>query len=1242
MTDWNKYVGLPHLPHGRDWDGVDCWGLVRLVFREERGVRLPSYVGRCPALDESRDLASLITSERDAGPWEKVEHPQPFDVLLFRVGAYETHVGVAVDAHHMLHSFGGAGAVIVRVDSARWKTRLVGVYRYSGPTSVQVIATPGPLPEQSRRVFDVVPTATVQDLIHLALPGVTESAYPYLRVLLTNGQDTLSVPPHMWARVRPHPGTTLSVRVVPGVEAITAALTGKIIELFTIKTLLGAQIVYAAVYAGVTIGISALTSAALNALTPTPDAPRGPQTPETRYSLRGWQNRATPGDAVPNPFGRVRMAPPFASLPYQEIVGDDQYIRALFCFGYGPLDISDLRIGETPISEFTDVEYELREGRATDLPVSITPFQVFEESVNVEMLYDWPDGPDGNPDKSGDRLEQPVVRSTAANSVRASVIVTMPGGLFRINDDGNVRDAGVEIRIRARAQGATTWTDVETLTFVERKQFSFSRVFTWDLPTRGTYQVEVTRVTATTTDSKLSTRTVLTSVQSYRPEYPIAMSEPLALCAIKIRASAQLNGTLDSLNALVTRYAKDWNGTAWVEAQTRNPASLFLHALQGPDNPFPVPDSDIDFERIAEWHYFCEARGLHYDREQNASEGLVARLRVICAAGRASPWHDGTKWSVVIDSPSLAVSGNTAETVGADPARVVAHLSPRNSHSFAGSRSYLDTPDAVRVRFRDETTEYQDSEVFVPWVGATPPYDVIEQWDMPGKTNPAEIQREVYRIMQVAELRRDRWTVVQDDEFRVVTRGDAVRLSHYVLSDVQFSGRVTAVDGSLVVLDEAVTMEVGTSYVLQYITVSEADPVGTSTLTSVATVAGTTRALRVTGTSVPPEGALVLFGPAGEAAFDALVLDIEPGQDFASTIVMTNLAPEIDALTDAYVPSEWSAIVGEIVDIGIDPSVPVFAGIATRAADGVYGSADRTLAVSVTSAPGERALIAGFEVDHRLTGAAVWSTVSLTGGRPTAELAYVEDDSVEIRARARDFDGDFGLYTATTTFVVGSDLGAPAADLAINAMSVSTGLLGHAAITLAHSDPNTTFIQVFRTVGGATFDSATDALGDPVEVTAGTPVPYIDGDSTRAHLLGDTYVNGGGWGSATLPSTHTAGVASTLSQAFPFAVATYRGQVTVSGRTAGSVTVQLTGGTIVSTAAIAANGQTLLALDALTGNASFEIVATSDFDGTVDSVSLYLDTAACAPQGVFDYRFAALNEDEIGSSPTTAISATIV
>lgn len=1111
--------------------------------------------------------------------------------------------------------------------------------------SVNVLVTRGVAPE-ARKPFALEATVTIEEIVASTLPGASEAVLRRTRVAVSYRGQFQIIPRAWWARVRPHAGTTIIVRVVEGDPiSVASAVSSFIGTAYYVATgvsigSFGLNAIFLAT-AAATVG---LYGAALNSLMPTPQTPKS-QSAQSRYKINGWQNEVTVDEPVPLPLGKIRVAPVYAAQPYTEVIGDYQYIRALFLFGYGRLDISDIRIGDTPISEYSGVDIQIREGVEGDDPVTITPDQVLEESVQVELLNPQPElDSAGNPVEGGATEEQTHVYSTASHSTQASVIFHWPNGMHYNKSDGDIGWTNVTIRIRQRLAGTTTWSDVAVQKYEARQREAFFRQYTWTLPSRGTWEIEVTNVASISSGTKRNNRVFLAAVQSIRPEYPINFEKPVALAAVRLKASFELNGTLDSLNALVQRYVPVWNGSSWSEGLSRNAASQFVYALQGNHHPYPVADSGIDWDQMEDFWEFCDARSLTYDADHRGQTTLREMLSVIAAAGRASPRHDGSAWGVVIDRPQDVV---------------VDHITPKNSWSFEASRDYIDPPDAVRVKFLDETNDYDDAEIIIKWPGHTGAVDLIEEWETPGKTHPDAVAIEVYRRMQEILLRRDRFNVMQEGPVRAATRGDKVLLSHDVLSSVQMSGRVLAVKDRLIVLDEEVEMEAGQSYGFRYLAYDASDTVGDSVLVNVTTIAGRTRALTVEGDDLPPVDALVVFGPVGTETIPCRVLEVEAAEDFSVRLTLTNDAEEIDALTDAYVPEEWDPIIGNPIVIAITPRAPVFQGITTLAQDedvlslgglaGGYDDPSRTVSVAVSTSPIELVLISYIEVQHRLFGAGTWSSETLLGTSGTVSLVdYDLDDSIEIRAVAYMRSGSPGDYSATVSYVVGENLEETPISPDVDLIDLAAGL-GNVRIELSSGDPNTDAIRLFRTPFGDTFDATADFVSD-INISFSQSTTFIDGDATRADRIvaGDLddaskWTLGPGWAIADGEATHTPGTAGSLAQMQTFVAGrTYRIAVTIVGRTAGSLTVQLVGGTTVAGPAMTQNDTNLVSIVALSGNVQLKLVASSGFDGSVTEVVLFEQTAACAPQGVFSYRFAAVNSDGFVSDVSSAVTTTII
>lgn len=104
LPAWTKpFIGIPYKLYGRDFDGVDCWGLVYLVARGHFGMELPFYG---PASADAREMGEIDCLVRDeiSSLWTRFDRGCAGDIALFRnqVGQL-VHVGIIVDECWMLH-----------------------------------------------------------------------------------------------------------------------------------------------------------------------------------------------------------------------------------------------------------------------------------------------------------------------------------------------------------------------------------------------------------------------------------------------------------------------------------------------------------------------------------------------------------------------------------------------------------------------------------------------------------------------------------------------------------------------------------------------------------------------------------------------------------------------------------------------------------------------------------------------------------------------------------------------------------------------------------------------------------------------------------------------------------------------------------------------------------------------------------------------------------------------------------
>lgn len=123
-----KYVGIPFMSKGRDRNGIDCWGLVRLFYIEKFEIKLEANADI--SASEVVRIAERMAEQRDERPWIKVDNPRYGDVVSMRRGRHVCHVGVMLNTTDMLHILKQTDSLIQPIYAPAIKGRIVSFHRH--------------------------------------------------------------------------------------------------------------------------------------------------------------------------------------------------------------------------------------------------------------------------------------------------------------------------------------------------------------------------------------------------------------------------------------------------------------------------------------------------------------------------------------------------------------------------------------------------------------------------------------------------------------------------------------------------------------------------------------------------------------------------------------------------------------------------------------------------------------------------------------------------------------------------------------------------------------------------------------------------------------------------------------------------------------------------------------------------------------------------------------------------------
>ncbi len=750
---------------------------------------------------------------------------------------------------------------------------------------VDVIACPHPLKVRNFK-YKMPEGLTVSEVLCRVQPDARLRKYAHISL---NGK---LLPRELWSNTIVNDGDALAIRVVP------MGGGGGDKDIFT--TVLAIAIIAVSVYygdmSGVMTGVSML---AQNALA------EGPQSSTRLLSgggsnalespslfVDGARNDARHFQPIPVVLGNHKQIGPLGANVFTEMLGKSQYIYMVIIWGYGPLKIENLRIAETDINDFDGVSVQSREGRDTDLPLSIFSNQVDSESLHILISQ-----------ASGWHS-----RTTNANTDEITVDVSFFKGLTRFNDEGRRRYTAIELQIRyrrvgdasfiyptfSRVQAASLTTNGSSVILQQATSTVHRPAFSWTVATRDKYEVQIRRLTGDTLDTQKFNEVHWVALKSIMKEDPINFPLPLAKTALRIRATGQLNRIIDNLSAELTSYALDWNGATWAEALTSNPASLFRLVLQGAAMANPLPDSRLDLDNLQDWHEYCVANGFEFDMVRDFQSSVWGTLVDIASAGRATPLEIDGKWGVVFDE---------LQTIP------VQHFTSRNSWGFSAEKTFVEMPHAFRTRFANRDMDWRIDEIII----YDDDYDesnatVFEELDEVGITSADHAWKYGRFNLAQLRLRPEGWTLNVDFEYLICRRGNLVLVTHDVLLVGLASGRITALqldgggDATGMTVDEVLTMEASKSYGVSIRTVDDAALVRTIVL-DIGDQTTIVFDSVIPAANLPVVGDLFSFGEAGSETIEGLVRSIEPESDLVAKLNIIPNSPAIYTADTGTIPS---------------------------------------------------------------------------------------------------------------------------------------------------------------------------------------------------------------------------------------------------------------------------------------------------------------------------------------------------
>ena len=573
----------------------------------------------------------------------------------------------------------------------------------------------------------------------------------------------------------------------------------------------------------IAMAVGMIGNAIVSKLT-TPKVDRSNSEQSNTYGWGGTETVTGQGYPLAVTYGRMKSA---GLLLSRHVIsdGEKQYLNLLYCAGEGELSkIEDIRINANPISNYKDVQVDIRKGTNDQTVIPNFNDNFADQSLNYELTESW-------------NTQQ--VQGDACDAIELTV--GFPNGLYYSNDSGGADRTSVTLKAEIRKVGDESWQALplanqkgmaghikrrDAWNFIksdnsvtntsdyagrieEATNNAFYRVFRFDNLEKARYEI---RMRCSAKDGK-SLRHVnkVYWVQLTQIIYDDFVHPGKALIGIKALATSQLSGTDPKVtwiqersevyvfNPYINKYeAQPADNPAWAAYDLIH----ICRKIGGEYIVFGQPHMRLDYNAFKAWADKCKTNGFTFNYIYDTAMRLWDALKYPEAVGRGKVIPVGTRFTCVSDYQSTPVQLFTVANIK--------HGSFTEEFQGVEARA-----NSVEISFLNKDKDYERD--VIPVYGDT--YDESDTL-----TNPAQVELMGCTSLEQAYKHGKHFLRCNKYEIRTVTIdaftdaiactvGDIILIQHDI-PEWGEGGRVVAVSGQTITLDKEVSVQPGKNYQL--------------------------------------------------------------------------------------------------------------------------------------------------------------------------------------------------------------------------------------------------------------------------------------------------------------------------------------------------------------------------------------------------------------------------------------------